>query len=109
MSKVDVQQLFDALRAEGHLEIIGTEASIIESKWRRCAQELTLVVPPALHSMTARCSGLSQPCVLRSHRRHPTHGPTSPTGNMSPQQLLSDPTAEVHLQVWQTAAVDSHC
>jgi len=35
MSKVDVQQLFDALRAEGHLEIIGTEASIIESKWRR--------------------------------------------------------------------------
>ena len=36
MSKVDVQQLFDALRAEGHLEIIGTEASIIESKWRRC-------------------------------------------------------------------------
>ncbi len=35
MSKVDVQQLFDALRAEGHLEIIGTEASIIESKWLR--------------------------------------------------------------------------
>ena len=38
MSKVDVQQLFDALRAEGHLEIIGTEASIIESKWRRCVK-----------------------------------------------------------------------
>ena len=38
MSKVDVQQLFDALRAEGQLEIIGTEASVIESKWRRCSQ-----------------------------------------------------------------------
>ena len=35
LSRVDVQELFVALRAEGDLEIIGAEASVIESKWQR--------------------------------------------------------------------------
>ena len=118
MSKVDVQQLFDALRAEGHLEIIGTEASIIESKWRRCSFQPNALLTPAepVISHSAFCGTLSsRTCIRPVHNsatcRHPTHGslhgPASPAGNMSPQQLLSDPTAEVHLQVFHALVAAS--
>lgn len=35
MSKTDVLELFEALRAEGDLQIIGEETSIFESDWLR--------------------------------------------------------------------------
>ena len=45
MSKTDVLELFEALRAEGELHIIGQEASIFESDWLRYVAPLV-----SLHS-----------------------------------------------------------
>lgn len=36
MAKVNVHHAFEALRAEGPLQLIGAEAGVLEDKWRRC-------------------------------------------------------------------------
>ncbi len=33
--KSDIHQIFNALRAEGDLQLIGAEAGILEDKWRK--------------------------------------------------------------------------
>ncbi len=64
---------------------------------------LRLAIVPSLACPLLSRAMIPGSSAILAFRRHPTHGslhgPSSPVGNMSPQQLLSDPTAEVHLQV----------
>ena len=88
LSKVDMHQLFDTLRAQGSLQLIGTEAGVLEEKWRRCASCLRHRSMP--HVAAAKTCSASAACFLYRH------------GNGSSQSIadiLSNPQAEIHLQV----------
>ena len=71
LSKVNMHQLFDTLRAQGSLQLIGTEAGVLEEKWRRCVSCLRHRSTPqlplskhAVRTLYGSCTGMGM-----AHRR----------------------------------------
>lgn len=95
-SRVNVHALFEQLRREGDLTLVGAEAAISENKWKRYVLQA-----PLFHasSVVCHCQMYKLPWTgksfLRSCRMTYGNGLSSPAASMKDIQ----PQAEIHLQV----------
>ena len=89
--RVNVHALFEQLRREGELTLVGAEAAISENKWKRYEQHAAMCSRGTASVPTTALQGFS---VMRSCRM--TYG----NGLSSPTQSVKDikPQAELHLQ-----------
>lgn len=67
--KADIHQMFEVLRSEGELQLIGAEAGILENKWRKCAFADRAI---ASGSCDAPPQGAAVVChsLSRTYKRH---------------------------------------
>jgi hypothetical protein len=91
--KANIHQMFEVLRSEGDLQLIGAEAGILENKWRKWAPATDCCL-----GMVQLLSALEVGRILRNMRAHV--GCRQSNGTLDEaREALADPQAEVHLQV----------
>ena len=95
-SRVNVYALFEQLRREGDLTLVGAEAAISENKWKRYVHQALFYHASSVGTF-ARCTSChgQAKSFLRSCRMTYGNGLSSPAASMKDIQ----PQAEIHLQV----------
>ena len=90
-SSVDVHALFERLRKQGELTLIGAETGIMESRCKRCgyAHRFLDIASPIMNAAER------EECMCAMRRHNHANGCLPSPGS----QDLTPPQAELHLQV----------
>ena len=89
LSKPEIHSLFEQLRSNAHLEVIGAETSIIEHR--------------LLRSKSALHAALSRLHLMVCNRRSSLSGPSSiAPASAAAEDVLAEPTAQVAMKVYAT-------
>ena len=63
--RVNVHALFEQLRREGELTLVGAEAAISENKWKRCVRDAAMCLSGAASAPAAAVQGLQRHLLMQ--------------------------------------------